>query len=116
MTEREEFEKWWAAHRCEGYPNCDGELEGEPHEPGCPLFGRTDSTLFDAWQAGRSRLTSGLRELAEKWRKEADGISYHEPSGPRQLMASTYYACWEELLALIPEATQKVSDKKSASK
>ena len=29
---------WPAAARCIGYPDCDGNLPGEPHEEKCPLF------------------------------------------------------------------------------
>ena len=52
-----------------------------------------------------SRLTSGLRELAEKWENEA---IFHE-EGDSQFdrgSAKKYRVCRQQILALLPEATK----------
>ena len=53
--------------------------------------------------SSESRLTSGLRELAEKWRKEAQQLDEHPVNYDPSLILQE---CVRELLALIPEATK----------
>lgn len=32
----------YVAHPCVGYPDCDGDLVAEPHEPECPAYGHPE--------------------------------------------------------------------------
>jgi hypothetical protein len=51
---------------CCGYPNCDGDLEGQGHDPGCPLYPDCEELgLFDFAEAYAASL--GLFDFAEAY-------------------------------------------------
>jgi hypothetical protein len=97
MTEREEFEKWARETEEAGIQSLARDEEdsyaiSEPH------------AAWRAWQASRSGLTSGLRELAGQLNRLDVMKSWD--SG-RVVDANRVQEIAEELLALIPEATKE---------
>lgn len=59
---------------CIGYPGCDGDLVGFPHEPGCPLFGKPEPDIHAYAVAQRERvleLEAALR--ASEWQEIREG-------------------------------------------
>ena len=78
------------APACMGYPECDGDLPGEPHEPKCPAYRYdVDGPLREQWEKTKAEAatvapSSGAdaRELAEKILFSLTGrFSQHDPSG-----------------------------------
>jgi hypothetical protein len=86
--QRLELAKWLLSQpRCVGYPGCDGDLVGEPHDEDCPLHkiegseGRasmvtTESSFAAGWQASArhhaGEIASQLRSKATAIRKQGN--------------------------------------------
>jgi hypothetical protein len=80
---REKFEKWAATlPKCLGYEGgCDGDLEGQAHEPKCPMFGKEFATHQDAFQAGWQAAQLSEAEPQPHYRRiEPSGERAHVPA------------------------------------
>lgn len=72
-----------ALPHCIGYPGCDGDLEGLPHEPGCPLFTQKEMTLLEKVVAFAASVLSVAEEATiEQCAKivEESALNGNEPS------------------------------------
>jgi hypothetical protein len=101
MTEREKFE--------EISKSVGADIRRDPKD-GCYICMGT-AIKWQVFKLGakfgresESRLTSGLRELAEKWIREAESFTGH--TYKRTLREEKLKKCADEVLALIPEATK----------
>lgn len=62
LSAREFYEKHWP--HCVGYPDCDGDLEGMAHNPGCPLFQKGNKELFRL--ASRFSFAEAYRDASQR--------------------------------------------------
>jgi hypothetical protein len=104
MTEREKFE--------EISKSVGADIRRDPKD-GCYICMGT-AIKWQVFKLGakfgresESRLTSGLRELAEKWRQNATALDAPPTGVVLNGRAQGLRVAAEELLALIPEATKE---------